>query len=420
MAGDTGSPESEDRADNLVPFVRKLRTEIRSWEEDGIISAEQSTAILGLYDVTPESPARIVPSRVVSVIAVMGAALVGLGIIAAVAANWSAIPLGTKLVMMAVGVPALYFAGWLLIQRWGFIRIGTAIILLGAISFGASIHLIAQIYHVPVDSPNLMAAWFLGVIPVAYITRSKALATLAVVLFFAAAGFRSQVWLRAVGDELFFLLIPILLALAAALFAVGRAQSRFAFTRPIAGVFTAIAMIAASGSVYVLGFQDVWSSLEPWSVESARLEYWIVLSGALITVGGSSVVARWRSGGGHMSLIWWELLAPLAMIVVATGTLVGLIWGLTWMWAVMNALLLIGVIVSVYAGYRWKRSDLVNLAIAIFGITLITRYFEFGFSLLQQSVAFIVAGVIMLALGLGLEWFRRRMLVRMRRMETAR
>ena len=420
MAGDTGWPESEDREDDRAPFVRKLRTEIRGWEEDGIISAEQSTAILGLYDVTPESSAKIVPSRVVSVIAVMGAALVGLGIIAAVAANWSAIPLGTKLVMMAVGVPALYFAGWLLIQRWGFIRIGTAIILLGAISFGASIHLIAQIYHVPVDSPNLMAAWFLGVIPVAYITRSKAVATLAVVLFFAAAAFRSQAWLRTVGDDLFFPLIPVLLALAAALFAVGRAQSRFAFTRPIAGVFTAIAMIAASGSVYVLGFQDVWSSMEPWSVESVRLEYWIVLAGALMTVGASSVVARWRSGGARMSLIWWELLAPLAMIVVATGTLAGLIWGLMWMWAVMHALLLIGVIVSVYAGYRWNRSDLVNLAIAVFGITLITRYFEFGFSLLQQSVAFIVAGVIMLALGLGLEWFRRRMLVRMRRMETAR
>ena len=420
MAGDTGWPESEDREDDRAPFVRKLRTEISGWEEEGIISAEQSTAILGLYDVTPESPARIVPSRVVSVIAVMGAALVGLGIVAAVAANWSAIPLGTKLVMMAVGVPVLYFAGWLLIQRWRFFRIGTAVILLGAIAFGASIHLIAQIYHVPVDSPNLMAAWFLGVVPVAYITRSKAVATLAVVLFFAAAGFRSQAWLLAVGDELFFPLIPVLLALAAALFAVGRAQSRFAFTRPIAAVFTAIAMIAASGSVYVLGFQDLWSSMEPWSVESVRLEYWIVLAGTLITVGGSSVVAWWRSGGGRMALIWWELLAPLAMIVVAIGTLVGLIWGLTWMWAVMNALLLIGVIVSVYAGYRWNRSDLVNLAIAIFGITLITRYFEFGFSLLQQSVAFIVAGVIMLALGLGLEWFRRRMLVRMRRMETER
>ena len=85
-----------------------------------------------------------------------------------------------------------------------------------------------------------------------------------------------------------------------------------------------------------------------------------------MTVGGSSVVARWRSGGVRMSLIWWELLAPLAMIVVAIGTLVGLFWGLTWMWAVMNVLLLIGVIVSVYAGYRWNRSDLVNLAIAIF------------------------------------------------------
>ena len=418
MAGDTGWPESEDREDDRAPFVRKLRTEIRGWEAEGIISAEQSTAILGLYDATPESPARIVPSRVVSVIAVMGAALVGLGIIAAVAANWSAIPMGTRLVMMAVGTPALYFAGWLLIQRWGFNRIGITVILIGAIAFGASIHLIAQIYHVPVYSPNLMAAWFLGVIPVAYITRSKAVATLAVILFFAAAGFRSQAWLREVGDELFFPLIPVMLALAAALFAVGRAQFRFAFTNPIAAVFTAIAMIAASGSVYVLGFQDVWSNMEPWPVESVRLEYWIVLVGALMTVGGSSVVARWRSGGVRMSLIWWELLAPLAMIVVAIGTLVGLFWGLTWMWAVMNVLLLIGVIVSVYAGYRWNRSDLVNLAIAIFGITLITRYFEFGFSLLQQSVAFIVAGVIMLALGLGLEWFRRRMLIRMRRMET--
>ena len=124
MAGDTGWPESEDREDDRAPFVRKLRTEIRGWEAEGIISAEQSTAILGLYDATPESPARIVPSRVVSVIAVMGAALVGLGIIAAVAANWSAIPMGTRLVMMAVGTPALYFAGWLLIQRWGFNRIG--------------------------------------------------------------------------------------------------------------------------------------------------------------------------------------------------------------------------------------------------------------------------------------------------------
>ena len=418
MVGETGWPESEDREDDQVPFVRKLRTEIRGWEADGIISPEQSSAILGLYDVTPESPARNFPSRVVSVIAVMGAALVGLGIIAAVAANWSAIPVGARLSMMAVGTPALYFAGWLLIQRWGFIRIGTAVILLGAIAFGASIHLIAQTYHVPVDSPNLMAAWFLGVVPVAYITRSKAVTTLAVALFFAAAAFRSQAWLPEVGDELFFPLIPVLLALAAALFAVGRAQARFAITNPIAAVFTAIAMTAASGSVYVLGFQDVWNNMEPWSVESARLEYWIVLAGALMTVGASSVVAQWRSGGGSMSLNWWELSAPLAMIFVAIGTLAGLIWGLTWMWAVMNVLLLIAVITSVYAGYRQNRSDLVNLAIAVFGITLITRYFEFGFSLLQQSVAFIVAGVIMLALGLGLEWLRRRMLIRMRRMET--
>ena len=57
---------------------------------------------------------------------------------------------------------------------------------------------------------------------------------------------------------------------------------------------------------------------------------------------------------------------------------------------------------------------LINLAIPIFAITLLTRYFEFGFDLLGQSVAFIVAGVILLAGGFGMEFLRRRLVRRMR------
>ena len=66
------------------------------------------------------------------------------------------------------------------------------------------------------------------------------------------------------------------------------------------------------------------------------------------------------------------------------------------------------------AGYRWNRAYLINLAVPIFAITLFTRYFEFGLGLLGQSVLFIVAGVILLAGGFGMEYLRRRLVRRMR------
>ena len=50
--------------------------------------------------------------------------------------------------MMVVGTPAIYVIGWLVAYRFAYQRIGIAIILLGAIAFGASIHLVAQTYHV--------------------------------------------------------------------------------------------------------------------------------------------------------------------------------------------------------------------------------------------------------------------------------
>ena len=59
-------------------------------------------------------------NRVVTVIAIMGAALIGLGIIAFIAANWSDIPKLVKLAMMVVGTPAIYVIGWFVGYRFGY------------------------------------------------------------------------------------------------------------------------------------------------------------------------------------------------------------------------------------------------------------------------------------------------------------
>ena len=396
-------------------FLRRIRLEISQWQADGLISGEQAAAILARYDVPYARVGSAIGNRTVSVIAIMGAALIGLGIIAFVAANWSEIPTLAKLALMVVGTPVLYLAGWLLSYRFGFVRIGTAVILLGAMAFGASIHLVAQTYHVPVNHPNLMPAWFLGVIPLAYIARSQALVGLSLILLLVATAFRGQEWVPDILDDAMVWLTPAYLLLGALLFALGRLQSRFAYTRPFARIFDILGLLVVAAPIYILGYHTIWEELR-WadrlSIEVMSAEYWIVVGFAALAAAAVVAVGVWLDRAQRATPILWEAVGVVAMAVVAAAMWVGLAVGAQWLWWVFNLILLAGVLAMIAAGYRWNRAWLINLAVIIFAIALLTRYFEFGFGLLGQSVAFIVAGVILLAGGFGLELLRRRLVSR--------
>ncbi|MXZ91949.1 MAG: DUF2157 domain-containing protein [Chloroflexi bacterium] len=404
-------------------FTSRLRDEVGHWQADGLITDEQAAAILERYttaDATePAEPAggSAIGNRVVSVIAIMGAALIGLGIIAFIAANWSEIPTLAKLALMVVGTPVIYIVGWLLSYRFGYSRIGTAVILLGAIAFGASIHLVAQTYHVPVNHPNLVPLWFLGVVPLAYITRSQAVLGLSIILFLAAACFRAQEWLPELGSEDTILLLPGLLPLGAFLFAAGRVQARFADTRRFARLCDIAGLLVVAAGIYFLSFDEVWWDIGrgELSFGAVAVEYWVVVAVSALAIAAMLTVAAWKAAGRDPAQIWWEAGAVGAMALIAAVMWLGLAFGGQWLWWVFNLVMLAGVLAMIAAGYRWNRAWLVNLAVPIFAITLFTRYFEFGLSLLGQSVAFIVAGIILLAGGFGLEYLRRRLVARIRR-----
>ena len=399
-------------------FARRLGDEVRQWEADGIITAEQAEAIRDRYaSDAPEAGGSAIGNRVVSVIAVMGAALIVSGIIAFIAANWSEIPTLAKLALMVVGTPVIYIVGWLLSYRFGYPRIGTAVILLGAIAFGASIHLVAQTYHVPVNHPNLVPLWFLGVVPLAYIARSQAILGLSIILFLAAAGFRAQEWLPELDSEEAILLLPSSLPLGAFLFAAGRMQARFADTRRFARLCDISGLLVVAAGIYFLSFNVLWGGIgrDGLSFNALTVEYWAVVAVSVVLVAAMISVAAWRAAGRHPEQVWWEAGAVGAMALIAAVMWLGLAFGGDWLWWVFNLVMLAGVLAMIAAGYRWNRAWLVNLALPIFAITLFTRYFEFGLTLLGQSVAFIVAGVILLAGGFGLEYLRRRLVGRIRR-----
>ena len=171
-------------------FLAKLPREVQRWQAQGLITFDQGHAILNGYhfpEAVPDSR-----NRLVTVLVILGAVLLGLGVILFFAANWQAFPKGFKLGLMLVGVPAIYGIGYWLRYHRNYQRVGTAIILLGAISFGAAVHLVAQTYNIPVNSPNLVLYWFLGVLPLAYLIRSESITVLALALGLAAVGFRAR------------------------------------------------------------------------------------------------------------------------------------------------------------------------------------------------------------------------------------
>ena len=413
MPPDTPDSPSAPNGD----FIRRLPTEVARWRADGLISEEQAAAILGRYDSGgAASGGSAIGNRVVTATAIMGASLIGLGIIAFIAANWSGIPALAKLALMVIGTPAIYIIGWFAGYRFGYARIGVAIILLGAIAFGASIHLIAQAYHVPVNHPNLVPLWFLGVIPLAYITRSRALLGLSLILFLAAAGFRSQEWMSPFGDEEIVLMVPAFFTLGAFLFAAGRMQARFTDTRQFARLCDISGLVVVAAAIYILSFNFLWDELGGYGFSFAELstEYWLTVGIASLAAAVMVGVAGWRDAGRRSGQIWWEAGALASMGLTAAAMWLGLAFGGQWLWWVFNLVMLTGVLAMIAAGYRWNRAWPINLAVAIFSITLFTRYFEFGFGLLGQSVAFIVAGIILLAGGFGMEYLRRRLVGRIR------
>ena len=416
-------------------FHHRLRAEIAAWQADGIITADQAAALRQRYpgavdgdDAVADADADITPgsaigNRVISVIAVMGVSLIGLGIIAFIASNWSEIPHPARLALLIGGTLAIYVIGGALRYRWQYLRTGTAVILLGAIAYGAALHLIAQIYHIPVYHPNLMPAWFAGVIPIAYIVRSRAILTLALALLLATAALRTQTWQQnAGGDDAVphMALTLAYLTLGALLLALGRLQSRYAPIRAFARIFDLAGLLTVATVVYVLGFyyySDVelyWDSIP--LIKRLPPEYWILIGAGWAASIAAMAYLVWRERGQHdrNASVNWESAAIVAIALVAAIAVPGLAYGVAWFWWAFNLVMLAGIIAMIAAGYRWQRAWLINLAVALFAVALLTRYFEWGiqWGLLNQSLAFIVTGIVLLAGGFGLEFLRRRMVRR--------
>lgn len=166
-------------------FRRQLRTEAQQWQVDGIITPDQFQQLQARYEFdTLDASAR---DRFIAILIGIGSILLGLGIITFVAANWQAIPRGFKLALLLTVFLVVSIAGYWLWQQplsgnqrqhWQH-RLGTGLLLLGALVMGANLALGSQLFHLGGAAYELFWVWGLGVLLMAFGLRLTPLAVLA-------------------------------------------------------------------------------------------------------------------------------------------------------------------------------------------------------------------------------------------------
>lgn len=151
-------------------FCRKLPSEIQLWLAEGIIQEADADKIRKRYrldELEQESQ-----TMLIKIIFGFGIVLIALGIVAFVTAHWESIPRFGRLGLVVGSMFISHLTGFWLWERKKSPVLGHALIVLGTLIFGASIALIAQIFHLPGDFYDGVLVWVVGALVMGYAVSS--------------------------------------------------------------------------------------------------------------------------------------------------------------------------------------------------------------------------------------------------------
>lgn len=165
-------------------FRRQLRHEAQLWTSEGLINDSIYQLLSNRYQFNSIDSAA--SSRFVMILIGLGSILLGLGVITFVAANWQQWPREFKIILLLslfIGVNTSGFYLWRSDPQTGKTkRLGEGLLIFGAISLGANISLMAQMFHIGGSPYGLFLVWGLGVLAMAYSLRLTSLGILSILL----------------------------------------------------------------------------------------------------------------------------------------------------------------------------------------------------------------------------------------------
>jgi uncharacterized membrane protein len=173
-------------------FITKMLDEVRTWTQSGIIAPEQLKQIEALYlpqstasENKTDTPKGRPAINIVAVILGLAGLCLSVGIIIFYASNWRAMPPLAKLIQVFLLIIATYGGAWfLLFVLEKYLVLGRVLLVIGMVTYGVGIMLVAQIYHISAHPTHGMLAWAIGVLVMSVIMKERFGLYLATLLFF--------------------------------------------------------------------------------------------------------------------------------------------------------------------------------------------------------------------------------------------
>lgn len=157
-------------------YAARVKRDIERWVEAGRIDAATGSALA--RDIDIHGGARISFGMVLSL---MAACLFAAAILVFVAANWQDMPRLARVAMLFLLIAGGYVGGAVARLR-GAHALSEGAFVVAAAAFGASIALIAQMYHLSGDEAQALLIWCAGTAFAAALLRSNALTVAAALL----------------------------------------------------------------------------------------------------------------------------------------------------------------------------------------------------------------------------------------------
>ena len=422
--------------------IRWLMDELALWERDAVVDGETAGRIRQRYAGQLGSGR----SLALTAFGILGALLVGAGILLLLAHNWADLPRAVRtglaiLPMVVAQVLALEGlikgrdgAGW---------REGVG--LFWFLTIGGAVAMVSQVYHLPGSFDRFMLAWSLLALPAFLVLRSS----VAAVFYLAAATAWAFDRMDHGNQELWYwALLAGALPLCWSNFRHRRfsaASSLLGWAMAVAlGIGTGITLVRAVPGLWVIIF-SAWSAIfllldqryfrDATSVGHRPFLFFGVL-GALIMTLVLTYEMPWREIGWHhyhaRDEVWRQVLDPVLALGLAGAAVTLLmlerrrlrpsrialallpvlsiaVYALSaaarqhgWAMLVFNLYALAVGLLLLVDGFRHVKGGDVNAGLLAIGALVVLRFFDSDQDILVRGVVFVLLGVAFLAVNLVL------------------
>lgn len=418
-------------------FAERLHQELPRWVEEGLIPGDAAERLRERYP----APARRETSALTALY-VLGALMIGGGVLSLVAWNWETLAAGWKVALLGTGLAVVHAVGY---RLWRFeprTQLGHGLLVLASVLFGATVGLIVQIFHLDTSWYDVLGIWAAGSLVAAWAYRSLPTALLAVALA-AVWGFAAvekvTVGYPAIPWGIALLFLPLAWHLRSSLvagLALLAAGGTFATAAGVAfggnqetgampGALAVSILLVIAGTrlpdptrlrglgrwlrgagvaafvsgAFPLTFRSqadaVW--WPGWSAMD-HVAFFAFLIGPALLGGAVLWVASSRSGTARASVpSWsWALVAGAFVLLAMT------VWGwppCTLLFVTANAALLLLAVVAVQSGAREGRRARFWMGMTLAVGLIVSRFLEFDTGLLVKGVVFIGCGIAVILLG---------------------